>query len=165
MPVGRPTPAPPSTRAGAGTMGGGTSLLDAYAATNAVEFFAVAVETFFERPVELRARHPELYGALAAYFRQDPAGWDRGDATGEARAAPRRSRSAPEWAEYLEGLPAGVAIAAIGAGGLYLSRSLGHLFRSWMIALLGLGLVVALAVLAAREWRAWRTLDRPRRRR
>jgi hypothetical protein len=58
-----------------------------------------------------------------------------------------------------------VAIAAIGAGELYLSRSLGGLFRSWMMALLGLGVVVALAILGARAWQAWRTPGRPRRRR
>jgi MtfA peptidase len=56
----------------------GASALDAYAATDPVEFFAVAVETFFERPVALRTGHPELYGVLAAYFRQDPAAWETG---------------------------------------------------------------------------------------
>lgn len=46
--------------------------LDGYGATNPAEFFAVAVEAFFERPARLRAAHPELYGVLARYFRQDP---------------------------------------------------------------------------------------------
>jgi hypothetical protein len=49
------------------------SVLRAYAAENEAEFFAVAVEHFFERPVELKARHPELYGALSQFFNQDPA--------------------------------------------------------------------------------------------
>lgn len=49
------------------------SLLRAYAAENEAEFFAVAVECFFERPVELKERHPELYAALAQFFNQDPA--------------------------------------------------------------------------------------------
>jgi Mlc titration factor MtfA (ptsG expression regulator) len=44
-----------------------------YAATNEAEFFAVAVEAFFERPRRLQARDPELYSMLAEYFRQDPA--------------------------------------------------------------------------------------------
>jgi Mlc titration factor MtfA (ptsG expression regulator) len=46
--------------------------LDCYGATNRAEFFAVATETFFERPAALSSRHPELYEVLAAYYRQDP---------------------------------------------------------------------------------------------
>jgi Mlc titration factor MtfA (ptsG expression regulator) len=49
------------------------SLLRAYAAENEAEFFAVAVEYFFERPAELKKRHAELYAALAQFFNQDPA--------------------------------------------------------------------------------------------
>lgn len=49
-------------------------VLRAYAGTNEAELFAVAVEAFFEKPVELRRRDPELYAHLAEYFRQDPAG-------------------------------------------------------------------------------------------
>ena len=49
------------------------SVLRAYASENEAEFFAVAVEHFFERPVELKERHPELYAALAQFFNQDPA--------------------------------------------------------------------------------------------
>ena len=48
------------------------TLLDTYGATNPAEFFAVAVEAFFERPRALRARHPNLYAELQRYFRQDP---------------------------------------------------------------------------------------------
>jgi MtfA peptidase len=54
----------------------GKSVLDPYAAENPLEFLAVAVEAFFEIPLELRARHQEVYASLAAYFRQDPAAWD-----------------------------------------------------------------------------------------
>jgi Mlc titration factor MtfA (ptsG expression regulator) len=54
----------------------GKSALDPYAAESAVEFLAVAVEAFFEIPLELRGRHREVYAILAAYFRQDPAAWD-----------------------------------------------------------------------------------------
>jgi Mlc titration factor MtfA (ptsG expression regulator) len=50
------------------------SALWEYAAENEAEFFAVAVEHFFGRPVELKARHSELYAALAEFFNQDPAG-------------------------------------------------------------------------------------------
>jgi Mlc titration factor MtfA (ptsG expression regulator) len=48
------------------------TLLDTYGATNAAEFFAVAVEAFFERPLRLRSQHPRLYAQLQQYFQQDP---------------------------------------------------------------------------------------------
>jgi Mlc titration factor MtfA (ptsG expression regulator) len=48
-------------------------VLDQYGATNPAEFFAVATETFFEKPRQLRAKHPELYGQLQAFYLQDPA--------------------------------------------------------------------------------------------
>jgi len=44
-----------------------------YGATNPAEFFAVATEAFFEKPLALRLRHPELYGQLRLYYQQDPA--------------------------------------------------------------------------------------------
>ena len=44
-----------------------------YAATNEAEFFAVAVEVFFERPHQLADKDPELYAMLRDYFGQDPA--------------------------------------------------------------------------------------------
>lgn len=52
---------------------GQATVLDSYGATNEAELFAVAAETFFERPVDLRDHHPRLYDALRRYFRQDPA--------------------------------------------------------------------------------------------
>ena len=48
------------------------TLIDRYGATNPAEFFAVVTETFFEKPRELRARHPELYTLLKEFYRQDP---------------------------------------------------------------------------------------------
>jgi Mlc titration factor MtfA (ptsG expression regulator) len=54
----------------------GKSVLDPYAGENPSEFLAVAVEAFFEIPLELRDRHREVYAILATYFRQDPASWD-----------------------------------------------------------------------------------------
>ena len=45
----------------------------AYAATNDQEFFAIAVENFFERPAEFQQTVPELYDTLALLLRQDPA--------------------------------------------------------------------------------------------
>jgi Mlc titration factor MtfA (ptsG expression regulator) len=49
------------------------STMDKYGATNPAEFFAVATETFFEKPRQLREKHPELYGQLQQFYRQDPA--------------------------------------------------------------------------------------------
>ncbi len=47
-------------------------VLDRYGATDEAEFFAVATETFFEKPGPLQRKHPELYDVLKNYFRQDP---------------------------------------------------------------------------------------------
>jgi Mlc titration factor MtfA (ptsG expression regulator) len=52
---------------------GRTDVLDGYGATNPAEFFAVATECFFEKPIQLRRKHPQLYEELKAYYRQDPA--------------------------------------------------------------------------------------------
>lgn len=52
---------------------GDEPLLDPYAAESLEEYFAVATETFFVAPFELRAEHPELYALLAGFYRQDPA--------------------------------------------------------------------------------------------
>ena len=49
------------------------SALDEYGATNKAEFFAVATESFFEKPVQLEREHPALYGQLREFYRQDPA--------------------------------------------------------------------------------------------
>ncbi len=49
------------------------TLLDGYGATNPAEFFAVATEAFFERPLALRQNRPRLYSELQHFFRQDPA--------------------------------------------------------------------------------------------
>lgn len=54
---------------------GEPGLIDAYAATDPAEFFAVISELFFERPLELAAGHPALYGELRGFYRLDPAGW------------------------------------------------------------------------------------------
>ncbi len=51
------------------------TLLDTYGATNPTEFFAVATEAFFERPLAMRAKQPALYAQLAAFYRQDPASY------------------------------------------------------------------------------------------
>lgn len=47
-------------------------VIDRYGATNPAEFFAVVTETFFEKPRQLKSRHPELYDQLQQFYRQDP---------------------------------------------------------------------------------------------
>jgi len=49
------------------------TVLSPYGATNRAEFFAVATETFFQRPAALRAEEPELYAILADFYKVDPA--------------------------------------------------------------------------------------------
>jgi Mlc titration factor MtfA (ptsG expression regulator) len=49
------------------------TVLRRYGATNPGEFFAVATECFFERSIELREEHPELYDVLSEFYRQEPA--------------------------------------------------------------------------------------------
>ena len=49
------------------------TVMDKYGATNPAEFFAVATETFFEKPIQLKKRHPALYDELKLFYRQDPA--------------------------------------------------------------------------------------------
>ena len=59
------------------TEAGKRELIDAYGATDPAEFFAVATETFFERPRKLRKKHRELYDELKGYYGLDPAKWSR----------------------------------------------------------------------------------------
>ncbi|MGD0410561.1 MAG: M90 family metallopeptidase [Verrucomicrobiota bacterium] len=61
----------------AGAQMGEEADLDVYGATNPAEFFAVATESFFERPQEMQEKHPELYEQLKGFYRQDPARWER----------------------------------------------------------------------------------------
>ena len=49
------------------------NLIDKYGASNPAEFFAVVTEVFFEKSRQLRSTHPELYGQLQSFYRQDPA--------------------------------------------------------------------------------------------
>ena len=49
---------------------GDQSFLDPYGAENPAEFFAVAVEAFFERGDDMRAAEPALHAQLSRYFRQ-----------------------------------------------------------------------------------------------
>jgi len=51
------------------------TVMNKYGATNLAEFFAVATETFFEKPKQLRHKHPELYDELKNYYKLDPMNW------------------------------------------------------------------------------------------
>ncbi|MCK5064792.1 MAG: zinc-dependent peptidase [Candidatus Fermentibacteraceae bacterium] len=50
----------------------GKSMLRQYAGTNPAEFFACSVEAFFEKPIEMKKKAPELYNQLAEFFNQKP---------------------------------------------------------------------------------------------
>tara|TARA_R110002110_G_scaffold147129_2_gene337435 strand:+ start:145911 stop:146720 length:810 start_codon:yes stop_codon:yes gene_type:complete len=51
------------------------SVMDYYGATNPAEFFAVATETFFEKPEQLQKKHPELFAELQKVYRVNPIDW------------------------------------------------------------------------------------------
>ncbi|MBI9018918.1 MAG: zinc-dependent peptidase [Phycisphaerae bacterium] len=51
------------------------SVMNNYGATNPAEFFAVATETFFEKPKQMQKKHPELYEELKEYYNLDPIEW------------------------------------------------------------------------------------------
>ncbi|MBN2329240.1 MAG: zinc-dependent peptidase [Candidatus Omnitrophica bacterium] len=50
-------------------------VLDEYGATSPAEFFAVATEAFYEKPHQLKIKHPELFNEMRAYFKVDPTEW------------------------------------------------------------------------------------------
>ncbi|MEH2278263.1 MAG: M90 family metallopeptidase [Nostoc sp.] len=56
-------------------MQGVKTVMDSYGATNPAEFFAVATETFFEKPHQLLSKHPAVYEQLQRYYQLDPVQW------------------------------------------------------------------------------------------
>lgn len=54
---------------------GEKTVMDEYGTTNPAEFFAVATETFFEKPHQLYKKRPELYEQLSHYYQLDPRKW------------------------------------------------------------------------------------------
>jgi Mlc titration factor MtfA (ptsG expression regulator) len=54
---------------------GAETVMDSYGALDRAEFFAVATECFFEKPKQLRKKHPQLYAELNRFYQQDPAEW------------------------------------------------------------------------------------------
>jgi Mlc titration factor MtfA (ptsG expression regulator) len=65
---------------------GKSSLMDHYGATNPAEFFAVATETFFEKPRQMAEHHEELFETLVTYYRVDPREWLKLPERGETDA-------------------------------------------------------------------------------
>ncbi|MEO5345093.1 MAG: zinc-dependent peptidase [Magnetococcus sp. YQC-9] len=59
------------------------TFIDPYAAESPAEFFAVACETFFVAPSDLKEGYPEVYELLRLYFKQDP--WTRMQSDKERR--------------------------------------------------------------------------------
>src|SRR5882672_12626455 len=60
---------------------GAKNLLGDYASTNYHEFWAVAIEVFFENAVQFRHELPELYEAMIRVLNQDPLSFALGNAT------------------------------------------------------------------------------------
>lgn len=54
---------------------GKNKVIDEYGAVSAPEFFAVATESFFEKPEQMKKRLPELYQQLQTFYGVDPAEW------------------------------------------------------------------------------------------
>jgi hypothetical protein len=54
---------------------GKDTVLDYYGATDPAEFFAVATESFFEKPVQLKEKHPDLFDELRKYYKVNPTEW------------------------------------------------------------------------------------------
>ncbi|YCM45284.1 M90 family metallopeptidase [Verrucomicrobiaceae bacterium 227] len=54
---------------------GRRTVMDPYGATNPAEFFAVASETFFEKPKQLKREEAALYEQLQTYYGVDPSTW------------------------------------------------------------------------------------------
>jgi len=68
---------------------GKKSVLDEYGATEPAEFFAVATEAFFEKPVQLKKKYPELYEELKTYYAQDPEAEYVADLAGRSGPRPK----------------------------------------------------------------------------
>lgn len=66
--------------------GNAGTLLRPYAGTNPGEFFAVATEAFFTRPIRMQVEKPGLYEVFAAVYGQDPAARARAHAATQPSA-------------------------------------------------------------------------------
>ena len=52
---------------------GKKTFLDPYGGLNEAEFFAVATEFFFDKPIQMQKKHKALYDVLAEFYRQNTA--------------------------------------------------------------------------------------------
>ena len=62
------------------------SVMDHYGATSPAEFFAVATETYFEKPHQMADSHPALFSEFFKYYRVDPRAWQPAPVVEEAPA-------------------------------------------------------------------------------
>ena len=51
------------------------TVIDEYGAVSPPEFFAVATESFFEKPTQMKKKLPDLYRQLKRFYNMDPASW------------------------------------------------------------------------------------------
>ena len=58
---------------------GKNDVIDAYGASSPVEFFAVATESFFEKPEQMKKKLPDLYQQFKQFYGLDPAEWREQD--------------------------------------------------------------------------------------
>lgn len=63
-------------------------VMDHYGATSPAEFFAVATETFFEKPWQMAEHHADLFAELGKYYRVDPRQWQPAPPSPQAPAPP-----------------------------------------------------------------------------
>jgi len=54
---------------------GTNSVIDAYGTVSPSEFFAVATESFFEKPLQMKNKLPDLYQQFRRFYDLDPAAW------------------------------------------------------------------------------------------
>ena len=54
---------------------GTNTVLNGYGAVSPPEFFAVATESFFEKPLQMKNKLPDLYAQLKRFYNLDPAAW------------------------------------------------------------------------------------------
>lgn len=74
------------------------SVLDHYGATSPAEFFAVATETFFEKPWQMAEYHAALFDEFQKYYRVDPRAWQAAPAP--APAALDGPGHAPQYGQW-----------------------------------------------------------------
>lgn len=56
---------------------GRRTVIGHYGASNPAEFFAVLTETFFEKPEQLKEKHPALYDEVKDFYKVDPLEWHK----------------------------------------------------------------------------------------